>query len=88
MEHDPEGHERLQVHKRKRDVKPEVEEAWAPVVRENAGNTAPLEQQDFATPTAMSDESTSVKRGTVAEADDEGLALGASLKASEARSMI
>ena len=25
IEHDPEGHERLQVHKRRRDVEPEVE---------------------------------------------------------------
>ena len=31
-----EDHERLQVHKRRRDVEPEVEEVQAPVVRENA----------------------------------------------------
>ena len=53
------GHERLQVHKRRRDVKLEVEEARVPVVRENAGDPAPLEQQDVAMPTAMSGESTS-----------------------------
>ena len=38
MEHDPEGHERLQVHKRRRDVEPEVEGDRAPVVREDDGD--------------------------------------------------
>ena len=46
-------------------------EASAEHVRENAGDPARLEQQDVAMPTVMSDESTSVKRGAVAEADDE-----------------
>ena len=62
MEHDHGGHERLQVHKRRQDAEPEVEEAQAPVVRETAGDPAPLSQQDIAMPTAMSDESTSVKK--------------------------
>ena len=46
MEHDPEGHERLQVHKRRRDVEPEIEASRAPVAKENEGDPAPLEQQD------------------------------------------
>ena len=37
MEHDPEGHERLQAHKRRRDVEPEIE---------NEGGLAPQERQD------------------------------------------
>ena len=62
---------RQQSHTRRRDVELEVEEAQAPVVRENAGDPAPLEQQDVAMPTAISGESTSVKCGAVAKADDE-----------------
>ena len=38
MEHDPEGHECLQVHKRRRDVEPEVEVERTPVFRENEGD--------------------------------------------------
>ena len=40
MEHDPEGRERLQVHKRRRDVEPEVEVDRAPVAEENEGDPA------------------------------------------------
>ena len=43
MEHDPEGHERLQVHKRGRDAEPEVEVDRVPVVREDDDDPAPLE---------------------------------------------
>ena len=50
MEHDPERHERLQLHKRKRDVELDVDEARAPVVREIAGDPALLEQQDVEMP--------------------------------------
>ena len=32
MKHDPEGHERLQAHQRRRDVELEVEANWGPVV--------------------------------------------------------
>ena len=32
MKHDPEGHERLHAHQRRRDVEFEVEANWAPVV--------------------------------------------------------
>ena len=46
MEHDPEGHERLQVHKHRRDVESEVEVDRAPVARQNEGDPAPLERQD------------------------------------------
>ena len=63
MEHDPESHERLQVHKRRRDVEPEVEVDRAPVARENEGDPAPLERQDV--------ESASVKRGSDAVADND-----------------
>ena len=73
----------------RRGAEPNVVEAWTPVVRVNTGDPAPLEQHDIAIRTAMSDESTSVIRGAVSEVDDEsGLASGASLKASEARSTI
>ena len=41
MEHDPEGHERLQVHKRRRDVEPEVDVDRAPVAEENECDPAP-----------------------------------------------
>ena len=46
MDHDPEGHERLQVHKRRRDVEPETEANRAPVARETEGDPAPQERQD------------------------------------------
>ena len=48
MEHDPEGQERLQAHKRKRDVELEVGEA--PVAAETADDPAPLRQQNVAMP--------------------------------------
>ena len=41
MEHDPEGHERSQDHKRRRDVEPEIEVDRAPVTSENEGDPAP-----------------------------------------------
>ena len=46
MEHDPAGHERLQVHKRRRDAEPEVKGDQGPKVRENASDAAHREQQD------------------------------------------
>ena len=42
MEHHPQGHERMKVNKRRRDV-----ETDAPVARENEGDPAPLKRQDF-----------------------------------------
>ena len=68
LEHDPEGHKRLQVHKRRRDAEPEVEE-----VRRGpcAGDPALAEQQDVETPEEVLGESASVKRGADAVADDE-----------------
>ena len=63
MEHDPGGHERLQVHKRRRDAEPEVEGDQGPVVRENACNPTLREQQDVEKPVAESGKSASVKRG-------------------------
>ena len=63
MEHDPEGHERLQVHKCRRDVALEVGDAQAPVVAERADDPAPLEQRHVVLLAAVSTESTSVKRG-------------------------
>ena len=47
----------------------EVGETLAPVVRENAGDRAPLEEYDVAVATAVPCESTTVNRG--AEAVDE-----------------
>ena len=44
MERVPEGHERLHVHKRKRDVEPEVEVDQAPVARESEGDPTRLER--------------------------------------------
>ena len=46
MEHDPEGHERLQANKRRRDVEPEIGANRAPVARKNEGDPAPQERQD------------------------------------------
>ena len=46
MEHDPEGHERLQAHKRRRDVEPEVGANRAPLAREYEGDPTPQERQD------------------------------------------
>ena len=64
MEHDPQGHERLQVHKSRRDVEPEVELDRAPVARENEGEPALLEQQDVEIPLETPGESASVKCGS------------------------
>ena len=66
MEHDPEGHERLQVDKCRQDVQPEVEWDRAPVA-----SPAPLEQQDIEMPLETSGEFASVKRGVDAVADNE-----------------
>ena len=71
MEHDPEGHERLQAHKRRRDVEPEVEVDGAPVARENEGDPALVEQQYVEMPMDTPVESASVKRGSDAVADNE-----------------
>ena len=71
MEHDPEGHERLQAHKRRRDVQLEVGANRAPVVREDEGDPALLERQDAEMPVEAPLESASVKRGQDAEADNE-----------------
>ena len=46
MEHDPEGHERLQVHKRRREVEPEIEVDRVLVARENGCDLARLQRQD------------------------------------------
>ena len=43
MKHDPEGHERLQAHKRRRHVEPEVEANRATVARESEGDPASQE---------------------------------------------
>ena len=40
MEHNPAGHERLQAHKHRRHVVPEIEAYWASVARENEGELA------------------------------------------------
>ena len=56
------GRERLQRHRRRRDVGPERGEARAPVLAQ------------IAMPSAVSGESMSVKRGAVAGAEDEELA--------------
>ena len=71
MEHDPEGHERLQGHKRRRDVEPEIGANRAPVARENEGDPAPQEQQDVEILGEALVESASVKRGSDAVADNE-----------------
>ena len=71
MEHDPEGYERLQVHKRRRDVKCEVEFDRGPVVRENEADPALVEQQYIEIPVGALVESASVKRGSCAVAESE-----------------
>ena len=71
MEHDREGHERLQAHKRGRDVEPEVEANRAPVARENEGDPTPQERQYVEMPVEALAESASVKRGSDAVADNE-----------------
>ena len=50
LAHDPEGHERLQIHRCRRDVELEVRVDRAPVAREDDGDPAPLEQQDVEMP--------------------------------------
>ena len=50
MEHDPEGHERLQAHTRRQDVHQEIEANRAPVAREGEGDPALLERQDVEMP--------------------------------------
>ena len=71
MEHDLEGHERLQVHKRRRDAELEVEGDRGLVVTENAGDPALREEQDVEMPVKVSVESVPVKRGADAVADKE-----------------
>ena len=85
MEHDPEGHERVQVHKRTRDVEPEVVVDWAPVARENEGDPAPVEQPDVEMPVETPVESACVKRGSDAVADnEERVTCDSELRANEA----
>ena len=69
MEHGPECHERLQAHKRRRNVEPEIEANRAP--RENEGEPAPQEKQDVEMPVKAPAESASVKRGSDAAVDNE-----------------
>ena len=70
MEHEPQGHERLQDERNGGEMWTlRLERPLAPVVRENAGDRAPLEEYDVAVATAVPCESTTVNRG--AEAVDE-----------------
>ena len=71
MEHDPEGYESLQSHKRRRHVEPGIEANGAPVAMENEGLPAPRQQQDVEMPVEAPVESASVKRGAAAVADNE-----------------
>ena len=71
MEHDPEGDERLQVHKRRRDAELEVEANRAPVARENEGYPKPQERQDVEMSVEVSGASASKKLGSHVVADDE-----------------
>ena len=71
MEHYPEFHECLQVHKRRRDVEPEVEVDRAPVAGKNEGDPARVEQQDVEMPVETPVESASVKSGSDVVADNE-----------------
>ena len=59
MEHDPEGDERLQAHKRRRDAEPETEANQASVARENEGEPAHQERQDVEMPVEALAESVS-----------------------------
>ena len=74
MEHDPERHERLQLHKRRQDAEREVEGARAPVVREIAGDPALLAQHDVEMLVEVSGESASVTCGADVAADIKGRA--------------
>ena len=71
MEHDPDGHERLQIHKRRRDVDSEIEANGAPFARENEGDPAPQERQDVQMPVEAPFEPASVQRGSDAVVDNE-----------------
>ena len=71
MEHDPEGQERLQAHKRRRDVELEVEVDRAPVARENEGDPAPLGRHDVEILVEAPVGSASAKRGSDAVADSQ-----------------
>ena len=71
LEHDPEGHERLKFHKRRRDVEPEIEANRAPIGSENEGDPVLQEQREVEMPVEASVEFASVKRGSDAAADDE-----------------
>ena len=62
MEHDPEGHERLQVHKRRRDVETEVEVHRTPVAKEKK-RSCTSGKQDVEMPVGTPVGSASVKRG-------------------------
>ena len=64
-------HELFQVHKRRRDVEPEVEVDRTPGVREDEGDPAPLGQQDVEMPVETIGEFASVKRGAEAVLDNE-----------------
>ena len=85
MGHEPEGHERSQVHRRRRDVEPEVEVDWAPVATEKKGDPALVEQQDVEMPVETPVESASVKSGSDVVADNEERA---EPRADEARNTI
>ena len=71
MEHGSEGHDRLQVHRRRRDVEPEVEVDRALVARGHEGGPAPLQRQDVEMRVGAPVESASVNRGSDAVADNE-----------------
>ena len=71
MVHDLGGRERLQLHKRRREVEPEVDVDQAPVARENEGDAEPLGQHDVEMPVEAPAASASVKRGSDAVADNE-----------------
>ena len=71
MEHDPEGHERLQAYKRRRDEEPENEANRASVARENEGDLAHQERQDVEMLVEAPVESASVKCRSDAVADNE-----------------
>ena len=50
MQHDSEGNECLQVHKRRRDVEQEIQANRVSVARENEGDLAPQDRQDVGMP--------------------------------------
>ena len=75
MEHDPEGHERLQVPKCRRDVEPEIEPNWVLVAGENEVDPLLQERQEEVLAEAPV-ESASVKHGSSAVSDNEERACG------------